>query len=606
LVYKKEHKKIKLQFNKKALLEGEEELLNDTTNTVELGPYESDPNNSVNTTGENVISDEQPVHVRALLRCMKSGPIPNVSVKYSVEKLSEQWMIHSLLLSDEQFDIKHVDLSQDKFVTMKEHSEALSFFQDNYHFDSTPDVNWNNFMMYYGDKYSSDGTRSSITSSLETDIVKDFLTEFLNVNKEIQQKFSDAWMYKKVLEIKDPTRTEVTNDLIDLVYYQTNIPKDKIKTIYDQAIRFKDKHKIDHILQHEGHINGPWEFDNKGDVAFEDKLTFLLLAQRKYNSYSHDTKEAVNLFNTYVVDARKAFDKSDELSPYLANDSYSYRQGILYGREDRTGMIDTIQHKEASLLLNDAVDVVKFKMGEKVIPPNTAVYAVTKEAVSISREQIEADSEMLAFILVNEQLKHALKNTNVSNIARDNMINILSGNDDTCHVYKKDLASRYKYVEFSRKDYQLTQFLEGVEEVLAGGDIKKLKKKKIGDLDRTGLNIIHKIVVNYVDGVNGYPDNNNINTDSLLEVIDFLSDLRRDCQDSKVENAINSKTISFGNEEDLKEINFLASVEIDRKNPIKNLLEDHPKLRLINKFVHESQLKAKEEEVISCSKKLKN
>lgn len=601
LVDKKEHKKIKLQFNKRALLEGEDALLNGNTSAIELGDYEKDSEQII---VENQTVDGQPLHVTALLRCLKTGPIPNTSVKYSVEQLSEQWMVHSLLLSDEEFDIKHVDLTQNKYASLHDKIDALTFFQDNYHFDNSSDVNWENFSIHYnnisqdniGLWAKAEGTPEEKERAIELHrlIIEQFIAEFLDINKSIQQKFSDSWMYKKVLEIKDPSRIEVTNDLVDLVHYQTNIPKDKIRVIFDDAIRFKEKHNIDHILQHEGHINGPWEFDNKGDVAFEDKLTLALLAQRKYNSYSHDVKNAINTFNSYVVDARKAFDKAEELSLFLANDSYSYRQGILYGRDDRTELINNIQDKEASLLYNDAVDIVKFKMGEKVLTPNTAVYAVTKTAVSIDRAQIEADSEKLAFIIVNEQLKYAIDKSKLEANPRTNTINILTGNDALCLEYKEDLATRYKYIEFNKKDYQLTEFLDTVEKVLLGDeDISKLKKKKIDEIDRTGFTIIHKIVVNYVDNVNMYQDSMEMNTDSLLAVIDYLSELRIQCEDSTLEKAVLDENIYFGNDkENIREDNFLPSVKIDRRNPIKNLLEDHPKLRLINRFIEGKQQEA--------------
>lgn len=51
-------------------------------------------------------------------------------------------------------------------------------------------------------------------------------------------------MYKSVLSIKDPTRAEVTNDLVDLVHYQTNLPKTKIRSIFTDAINFREEVQI--------------------------------------------------------------------------------------------------------------------------------------------------------------------------------------------------------------------------------------------------------------------------------------------------------------------------------------------------------------------------
>lgn len=589
LVDKVKHEKVKLQFNKKGLEDGEESLLENSDVTV------YDPYQVVNAKplSENHSDEEMPLYVKAMLRCMKIGSIPNTAIKYSVEKLSEQWMIHSLLLSDEEFDIKHVNLSQEKYNFLLKHKDALVFFQDNYHFDSSIENNLQKFTQYYQnsnieEEGASNDNRLS-TNEKEDELLKEFVVEFLELNKAIQQKFSDSWMYKKVLGIKDPNRVEVTNDLVDLVHYQTNIPKDKIRVIFDDAIRFKEKHGIDHILQHEGHINGPWEFDSKGDVAFEDKLTFALLAQRKYDSYTHNIKDALNTFNRYVVDARKAFDKSDELSYYLANDSYSYRQALLYSRDKKTSLINNVQHKEKNLLDNKGVDIVKFKLAGNVIPPDTGVYAITKEDVSIDRAQIEKDSEMLSFIIVNEQLKSSLSKAKLSPTTIQQSQEILTSNDAKSIQYKKELSERYKYIEFNKKDYQLTKFLESVEETLLGADIAKLKKKKTDEIDRTGFEIIHRIVINYVDGINRY-NNGRVDINNLLAVAEHIEKLKNECEESKLEAAFSNPDMSFGdNSLEVSEINFLPSLAIERRTPLKNLFKDHPKLRLINTFIEEAQ-----------------
>ena len=195
-------------------------------------------------------------------------------------------MIHALLLNDETFDVKLVDLNQEKYEALRPFADEIKYFQENYHFDISISKNINNFKARYmedvlrggGDIDSDMGVLTEEATSL-TDLTE----EFLELNKDIVQKFTDAWMYKRVLEIKDPTRLEVTNDLVDLVNYQTSIPKDKIRKIFDDAIAFKNKHDIDHVIQHEMHANGPWRTDAKGDIAFEDKLTLCLLANKEYN-----------------------------------------------------------------------------------------------------------------------------------------------------------------------------------------------------------------------------------------------------------------------------------------------------------------------------------
>ena len=196
----------------------------------------------------------------------------------------------------------------------------------------------------FGPVMDNSGNLSSEYSELQ-----EFLAEFLELNKDIQEKFVNSWMYKRVLEIKDPTKLEVTNDLVDLINYQTSIPKKQIRNIFDDAINFKDKYKVDSVMQHELHANGPFRGDIKGDIAFEDKLTLSMLAMRNYNPYDHSINNAVDIFNKAKVDGKVSFELADALSDSIAQDSYSFRQGLRYDREAITPMIKSIQNQEKNL-----------------------------------------------------------------------------------------------------------------------------------------------------------------------------------------------------------------------------------------------------------------
>lgn len=582
LVNKEKHEIISLQFNEKVI---------DAAKDFHLFLADNEERNNANllNISKQFIHEklksaiEYPLETKALLMNIQNGEMPNTSIKYSVEKLSEHWMIQALQLSDEEFDIKHVDLSQPKYANLQKNKESLVFFQDNYHFDSSPEDNLSVFMAHHSNAYN-------LLKSDKT--TYEFVNEFLELNKDIQQKFSDSWMYKKVLTIKDPNRKEVTNDLIDLVNYQTNIPKEHIERIFEQAIEYKEKYNIEHILQHESHINGPWEGDSKGDVVFEDKLTFSLLAKRKYDSYNHSVSNAVGMFNEYVLEARKAFDKSDELSIYLANDSYSFRQGLLYNRDSKTEMIKDIQTKENNLENSKDSDIVKFKMGNSVLPPNTGVYAVTKQGVSITRDDIEEDSKKLAFIIVNEQLKFSIDNSKtMTPTIKENVLNILTSNDLIAIEYKQDLAKRYKYVEFNRKDYQLTKFLELIEDSIKSCSIEKIEKvkeKSIDQIDAVGFDIIYNIVINYIDGINRYTG---IDITKLLLIAKQIEKFKCDANTSNLEKALKNPSISFDNDNlfSVCSDNFLSKVEILRKIPTKNLLQDHQDMRLLNQFIYDAQ-----------------
>lgn len=110
--------------------------------------------------------------------------IPNIAVKYSVEKLSEQWMTHALLLSDEEFEISYVDLSQAKYAALKGCESELIFFQDNYLFDASPESNLVNFKHNY---YAA----LSAGDLMDNDALEAFVADFLELNKRVHEKFSD-------------------------------------------------------------------------------------------------------------------------------------------------------------------------------------------------------------------------------------------------------------------------------------------------------------------------------------------------------------------------------------------------------------------------------
>lgn len=518
-----------------------------------------------------------------LILSMRTGDIPNTSVKYSVEKLSEQWMIHSLLLSDEKFDIQHVDLNNDHYEILKSFKDILVFFQDNYHFDSSAIKNIENLSTYYR---NVNGKDLDLDEDQQVLFIEQFLPEFLEKNKSIQQKFADAWMYKTVLSIKEPSNNDdITNDLVDLVQFQTTLPREKIVNIYKEAIAFKKKYKIDHIIQHEGHINGPWEFDNKGDVAFEDKLTLSLLAQRHYDPYNHSVRSAVREFNQYKLRAIEAFEKADKLSEEVAQDSYSFRQGILYERENKTNMINAIQEKEKKLTQSTEESIVVFKLNNDILPPDTNVCAVTKEGILISREQLEKDSKMLSFILANEQIRYALEQK--GSVAQEYATEVLKANDAISKEYKENLSERYRFVEYNRKIHQIKKLLDIVINIAQNNSYKETKSTRelpIDNIGKQGFEIIKSVFYKYVEAANNTVDTR-LKPEGVNLAKEFLAKKMEDYPPTSLENAIDNKDIHFAGFSEVKEAAFLDKVIISRQNPIKNLINDHSDLRLLNQFI---------------------
>ena len=523
--------------------------------------------------------------------------LPATATKYSVEKLSEQWMIRALLLSDEKFNIKYVDLNN-KFSIFKDKQLELDFkfFQDSYHFDISREDNIQLFLTYIENK-----KQALISSKEEAKLFNEFVYEFLNLNKDIQQKFSDAWMYKKVLSIKDPKRIEITNDLIDLVHYQTNIPKDKIKTIFDESIKFKEKYKISHILQHEQHVNGLWEGDIKGDVLFEDKLTLSMLAQRMYDAYSHDEQPAVNSFNKYQLEARKIFDIADNLSHQLADDSYSFRQGLQYDRDVQTPLIDSIQSRAYDSVYDEASNVIKFKLNKNILKQDNYICAIKKDNTIIDREQLEKDKEMLSYIMINTQIKNSKESVQPiveTPHSHNSFLNILNINEQKILKYKQDLAKRYRYIEYNNEVDNIKSFIDilinclnnnKTELIGSANDYQIVSISKgtpiklpIKDLSKHGVQIIENVITNYIE------NNKRVFGQSLkneTDVISYLNNLKINLEPTALENAINNKNIAFNNFVDVSEKDFLNIVETKKQNPLVELVNNFKELGLLDEII---------------------
>lgn len=513
----------------------------------------------------------------SLLAAKQWTQIPNISIKYSVEKLSEQWMTHALLLSGEPFDIQHVDLARPEFSAFKPFESQLIFFQDNYLFDASIASNIDHFCS---------SAFIGVPNAPPKEELANFVEEFLKLNKDIQQKFTDSWMYKSVLGILEPkAREDKNNDYVDLVHFQTHIPKGKIREILWEARTFKQKYGIEHLLQHEGHVNGPWDGDHKGDIAFEDKLTLSLLARRMYNPFARDLSPAIERFGEAARKAKLAFDLSHHLSDGAAHDSYSYRQGLLYARPHSSPMIDGIQAKESKLADKDAVHVIKLKLDRDVLPDETSVRAIVRTGVSLSRADIVRDAQMLDFIIVNEQTRQSLDNV-PDEKTRAELSTLLAANDNVCLAHKTDLANRYRHVEISKREAQLKRLLSICLEVAEGNPPKRMPKVvNFCDMSAPDIDIVEKIFDNQVGmRASGALDPQNVEASRLL-----LADLREKREPSALERALaNDGAGSFASTSELRDPTFLKEINIKRRDPIHSLLFKHPQLRMGNALLQES------------------
>ena len=523
-----------------------------------------------------------------LISALRREEIPNISIKYSVEKLSEQWMTHSLLLSDEPFAIEHVNLNTSKYAVLKNYESQMIFFQDNYLFDASPSKNIDDFCL----------AAFKGVSDFDKELLEEFVEDFLKINKDIQQKFTDSWMYKSVLSVMEPkTKVDLNNDNDSLVSFQTQIPKSKVRQIFYEALNFKTKYGIDHILQHEGHVNGPWDGDHKGDVAFEDKLTLGLLARRFYNPYSRDLSPAINRFTEAAYKAKLAFDLSHNLSDGAAHDSYSYRQGLMYRRGETTEMIAKIQEKEGKLLDKKETHVIKLKLGRDVLPNETCLCAVVKKGVALTREDIMKDAEMLDFIIVNEQTRNSLDNLS-NHKSREEVTMLLEANDKVSLKYKEKLSAHYRYIEINKRDLQLKKLVEICNNIIVGDLPKKLPTtESFPDMSKQDVDIVERIINNQI----GLRTPGELRSEDIDAARGLLLNIKNNKLPTALEKAIEDESLGFKTFKEVKDASFLKEVNIRRKEPIHSLLFKHPQLRMGNAFLKE-QIDENKTEIVEVVK----
>ena len=376
------------------------------------------------------------------------GELPNTGIKYSVEQLSLHETVRNILLSKEAFKIKKVEVPD----TLSHLAKEMDYFMENYHFDSTPNENFGHFIEYVG-------FENEAIYRAEDDIVR-LAESFLEKNKEIQTKFADAWVYKKVLVLHDPEKGKITDDIVDILAYQTDLPAEKVKGVLKDAVDYKTKFGLSHALVHEVHNNIVYDKEGLGDVMVESVLTLKRLADTNYNSYMHDSEYAVKLFASNAL--KTTSQHIQRKMKDLALDSYSAKQARAYKRKVKSDFVDQVN--------TTALDLVKFKLEIDILPPDTSVYGVPKKELTI--KEIDDLSEKLSFILKNEQLLNSLKKAKISAKAAESIKLMLERNIPKCKEYKEEIMVSLDNVYFDRKDSEMKKVTSMLFDVCLGEQIK--------------------------------------------------------------------------------------------------------------------------------------
>lgn len=394
------------------------------------------------------------------------GQASSAGLKYSVERLSSRAMIRNILLLDKQPPVR---------VELGAHEEpyraALELFQDKYHFDITPEHN----IEHFSQSLWSGGQDQEL---LEHVNLGDVTRRFLAANRETQARFHDGWIYEKVLSIYEPDATtlRVPAEVIEEINYFTDLPSSKIRKVLDDVIRFKRHFDLTHALVHEQHNNiRQRSEDGQGlaDTIYEAVLPQFLAMMKFFNPYYHSVRPAAEqLVWTNIRGSMIQSLMADDFTNDIASDSFSMTQMLAFNRDGKTDLIKKAEAMSGHGKNADGeLEVIKFKLGSGVLPPHTGVYATP--IGHVDREQLMKDSEMLAFIMVNEQIK-------VSN-GGEGLAKIAEANNTRAIEYRNDLLTRYSKIEFSRRDTRIKRLQEVIREAYDGEFNKLPPSLKIDD-----------------------------------------------------------------------------------------------------------------------------
>lgn len=498
---------------------------------------------------------------------------PNTEIKYSVEQLSRRAMIRNILLLDKRPLVK-VELKK----TEEPFRAALELYQDKYHFDITPERN----IAHFADSlWNSDPKNRNLLGEVN---LGDLTRRFLEANKETQARFHDGWIYAKVLNIYEPDAksVRVPAEIIEEINYFTDLPTFKIRKVLDDVIRFKRHFNIEHALVHEQHNNiRQHSEDGQGlaDTAYESVLPQFLAMMKFFNPYYHSvTPAAQELVETNIRGSMIQTLMGDDFTNEIASDSFSMIQMLAFDREGKTDLI-----KKAEAMAKEGLDpdgtpsTIKFKLGSTTLPPHSGIYA--KPLKPLDREQIMADSEKLAFIVINEQIK-------LSGGGRE-LAEIVAANDAKSIEYRDDLLTRYSHVEFSRHETRIKKLQQIVCEAYEGHFEKfppSLATVMDDEMTEIARDMIRKFgEIYHRTGLEYAP----ASVHTLKDMLDHVN---------KNSNVVKERSLErVFKKESVRQANFLPEFDAKRQQPMKFALENLG-VNFCAPFMKKAEEKAAQEE----------
>lgn len=428
----------KLKDEKIKLTATKEQLLNVITpegkvSTVEFNAIEFLKSKVGDTASKNVSSDEINNSSGLMIEQIPLNYVRSSAQLLGLTKTARNIIDYTASRSENALKIVEVE---NKYPALSEYKGYFEIFQNEFNPRKNMIDNYNDFKKAYPNifeiiveketqpdvdkkgepKLNKDGTpkmKVISTKYLETikgvepetyrEQIGEFLKEFLEKNKNLIEEYADEWIYKAILATRDVNSNDLSKDVVELIAYQTAIPKDIVEEKCKNIVAFKKHYGIQHAVHHEMHVNGPHSSDNKGDILYENPLTFSLFNEKTANPYSiYNGYQQANYFRQAQMDSALTFFFSDHYNEKSLL-STSHSQIVTMDRAKPTQILVQAEMLQMKMESKDK-QILTVKPNIDMFQSDSLIYFVKKKGVEITQEQLKEDLKVVSYISTFKQL----------------------------------------------------------------------------------------------------------------------------------------------------------------------------------------------------------
>lgn len=489
----------------------------------------------------------------------KVASIPRTYRKYSVVKLSEQQMVRNLLL----------DSLPKKIYT--EVPDDLTFTQE-------MEFIWEKFMMFYHFDKSIYKNMMHFKSTLEDEESEIFdanLPEFLKLTEDfikdntvMHERFKESWVVKKIVDNYDPEVDKPLNeDRIEMISWETSIPKTKVIEYLNLIKDFKKKYNLDDFYVEEQHNNvihkleGTKYENNKdiglGDVILEGQVAINLNNNRLNNSYNLEQTISEDVLMDTLKNSTGKFVKNNLYETQM--NSFSRRQAMTYKRKNYSQKIEK----------NKEVTEFKVKLNEKVMPQGTYI-AFEENPELVEGFDMQEFEKKIDYIVKFNIIMNSLHNVTYKPETKEEepfcVEKIILDNIDEYNKTAKEVYDNYGKFYFSKRGIESKKMFDSIFEALAVGKVPS-RIPKMEYLEKKDV----EMYTNYYEKAEKVLSKNEIPDGNKEAALNFIEKTLEKAQVCENRFALEEENAFIFRD---KKINGLLDIKSNKKDVAKYIIRD--------------------------------